>query len=291
MAGQLTVVVVHRDRPAALRETIGSLRAAWSGHLRVVVADNASAEGPDVAGLDVDEVEVLATGGNLGFGGGANAGLRRAATEWVAVCPHDVEVGPGALDRIVAVAGAHPRRGLACAEFGVDEVPVVDPYFGGMSVPAVRAGDWAPAGYPHGTLLVARRACLDDVGLFDEAFFAYCEEADLALRARRRGWLSGMVWGAEVRNTGLGSAEVAEYLKARNTLHLVRRWSGRYHAAVRLALELPTARTSRASRLGVRDFLRHRWGPPPPGLGRDGGAPAGPRAPSGASAGARSARP
>ncbi len=261
MTGELTVVVVHRDQPAALAATVSSLRAGWSGRLRVVVADNASSDLPDL-----DGVEVVATGGNLGFGGGANAGLRRAATPWVAVCPHDVEVGAGALDRIVEVAAARPRAGLACADLGLDEVPVVDPYFGGISVPAVRSGDWCPAGYPHGTLLVARLACLEQVGLFDEAFFAYCEEADLALRARTSGWLIGQVWGATARNTGLGSAEVSRYLRSRNTLHLVRRWFGRYRAAVRLGLELPAAARDRPSRLAVRDHLLGRWGPPPADL-------------------------
>jgi hypothetical protein len=74
------------------------------------------------------------------------------------------------------------------------------------------------------------------------------------------------VWGAGARNTGLGSLAVSDYLKARNTLHLVRRWFGPYRAGVRLALELPAAARSRPSRLAVRHFLLGRWGPPPPGL-------------------------
>ena len=261
MAAALTVVVVHRDRPDALDATVRSLRSSWSGRLRIVVVDNGS-----TAPLDVDGFELVRTGANLGFGAGANAGLRLARTPWVAVCPHDVEVAEGALDRMVAAASARPRAGLAGADLGLDEVPVVDPYFGGMSVPAVRSGDWAPAGYPHGTLLVARQTCLDEVGLFDEAFFAYCEEADLALRARGRGWLSGQVWGAGARNTGLGSLRVSDYLKVRNTLHLVRRWFGCYRAAVRLGLAVPPAVRSRPSRLALRDFLAGRWGPPPPDL-------------------------
>ena len=164
------------------------------------------------------------------------------------------------------MAAARPRAGFACADLGLGEVPVIDPYFGGMSVPAVRTGDWAPAGYPHGTLLVARLRCLEEVGLFDEAYFAYCEEADLALSALGRDWISGQVWGATARNTDLGSLVVSQYLRSRNTLHLVRRWFGRYRAAVRVGFELPAAAQSRPSRLAVRDFLAGRWGPPPPDL-------------------------
>ena len=251
----LTAVVVHRNEPEALDRTIAGLRRGWSGQLHVVVVDNASRRPPAPDVPRGATVEVVRTG--------ANAGLLRTRTAWTVVCPHDVDVHPEALDRLVDVTAARPRAGLACAELGLDEVPVVDPYFGGLSVPAVRSGDWAPAGYPHGTMLLARRRCLEEVGLFDERYFAYCEEADLALRARAAGWRCGMVWGALVQNTGISSMDVSTYLKARNTLHLVRRWGGRYKAAVRLAMALPMAVQVAPYRLGVRDFLVGRWGPPP----------------------------
>ena len=52
--------------------------------------------------------------------------------------------------------------------------------------------------------MMLRRDCLDEVGLFDERYFSYCEEADLALRARRAGWKVGLVRGARVQNIHLG---------------------------------------------------------------------------------------
>src|SRR5690606_41056951 len=96
---------------------------------------------------------------------------------------------------------------------------------------------WGPAGYPHGTLMLARRECLESVGLFDERYFAYCEEAELAIRAKLAGWQVGVVRGAEVRNTDVGSrADVVDYLQLRNTLLMVREHSGRYHATIRLLI-------------------------------------------------------
>ena len=44
-------------------------------------------------------------------------------------------------------------------------------------------------------MLFARRGALEDVGLFDERYFAYCEEADLGLRAVAAGWEVGLVRG------------------------------------------------------------------------------------------------
>lgn len=228
----------------------------------MIVVDNASESMPEVDGVD----DLIALSHNTGFGGGANAGLeqflKRDEGEWVAVLPHDVDIGDGCFDRIVSVVQHEPGIGLACAEFGSDEIPIIDPYFGGMTVPGHRAGDWVAAGYPHGTFLVARRACLEQVGLFDEAYFAYCEEADLAERARRQGWRCAQVWGAVVRNTDLSSAAVSDYLNARNTLHFVRRWFGRYRAGIRLVITVAELGDP-LQRQAAIDFLRGRWGAPP----------------------------
>ena len=122
---------------------------------------------------------------------------------------------------------------------------------------------WEPAGHPHGTLMLARRAVLEEVGLFDERYFAYCEEADLALRAKAAGWETGLIRGAIVVNPDLGTRiAVIDYLQLRNTLLLVREHSGRYHATIRFLLAVgqlvdgPRVAVAAGSLLG------------PPGTGR-----------------------
>ena len=41
---------------------------------------------------------------------------------------------------------------------------------------------------PSGSAALYRRDMLDEIGLFDESFFLYCEDTDLGLRARWAGW-------------------------------------------------------------------------------------------------------
>ena len=115
----------------------------------------------------------------------------------------------------------------------------------------------------------------------NERFFSYCEEADLGLRARARGWKVGLVRGAMVKNLHLGSSvPMVDYLQTRNTLLLVREMSGRYHALVRIVITLmqtwkgvrspesqPPVFDARARLLGLRDFLLRRFGPPPASVG------------------------
>src|SRR5438094_454128 len=147
-----------------------------------------------------------------------------------------------------------------------------------IPVPADHRGEgWEAAAFPHGTLLMARRACLQQIGLFDERYFAYCEEADLGVRARHHGWEVGVVWGAVVINPDWGSSKVADYLMLRNSLLFVRTYSGRYHAFIRFLIAIgQAARTAaqpqhqrppqfslRGRLLALADFARSRYGEPP----------------------------
>ncbi|MCZ7629549.1 MAG: hypothetical protein M5U19_11070 [Microthrixaceae bacterium] len=189
--------------------------------------------------------------------------------EWVFVVPHDVEVGVATLEAMLAAVLQVPAAGLCCGDVGDGMVPVFDPYFGGMVVPGGQEAGWEPVDYAHGTLIGLRRHCLEEVGLFDERFFSYCEEADLALRVRRRGWQVGLVRGAPVRNRNLGSTVwTVDYLQTRNTLLLVQEESGPYHAFIRICFTLaqvlrgtvspgsrPPVFDARARLTGVRDFI------------------------------------
>ena len=158
------------------------------------------------------EVELVTLPRNRGFGPGANAGFRHILAnprpddrDWIGLAPHDAEPAPDCLARILAAVGERPHAGLACADFGDGATPIVDPYFGGILGPATVTEGWEPAGHPHGTLMLAHRRVLEEVGLFDERYFAYCEEADLALRALAAGWETGLVRGAMVVNPDLGT--------------------------------------------------------------------------------------
>jgi GT2 family glycosyltransferase len=257
--------------------------------VRVVVVDNGSTDDArrqlrDVAAAAPVPTELVELERNVGFGAAANVGFTRwlgsSSDDWVGLAPHDALLAPGTLRMLVDEAAARPRAGLACADVGEGERPVYDRYFGGMTVAGRSGTGWLPVDYPHGTLMVARRDCLEDVGLFDERYFAYCEETDLGLRARYRGWEVGLVRGAMVHNpTQRSGGPVIDYLMQRNTLLLVRRHSGPYHEAVRAAIALvqlvngalpgPAPRfgySARARLWALADAARGRGGPPPLGL-------------------------
>lgn len=283
---RLPVYVIHRDQPKRCLATIEAWRSQ-TVEVDLVIVDNGSTpENRSVIADAEPGVRVIANGRNLGFGPAVNVAWRdcldRRSADYVVVCPHDALPEPACAERVMKAMRGRPRAGLACAEFGLDEIPVVDDYFGGMSVPASRGEGWQPVGYPHGTLLAAATACIRDVGFIDERYFAYTEEADYAVRAAERGWEVGMVWGAVVENPHLSTpAAIGEYLMLRNSLLFVRDHFGAYKAWNRVAVaSLDTAyRWARPSRRdpwfsararfrGVTDFARGRFGPPPTDLSR-----------------------
>ncbi len=274
------MVIVHRDQPDHCAAAVRSFQAQGPA-VSVTVVDNGStpATGTKLKEL-LPDVEIVSAGANLGFGPGANLGWRRwldqGQGEWVAVAPHDALPRPGCVRRLFEEIAARPDAGVVCAEFGpeFDLVPTVDWILGGFYLPAVRGAGWQDVDYAHGTLLLARRATLEQIGLFDERYFAYCEEVDLSLRARAAGWRVGLVWGAIVDNGRLPDQLLADYLQTRNTLLLVRSHFGRYAAAVHTVLALWRAlgRIRHDSRrwrqhLNIQtralvDFGRGRFGPP-----------------------------
>lgn len=289
----VAVVLIHWNQAERCLASLARF-GAQGVPVRAVIVDNASAPeqlavlrtGLAAATGEFDRApRLLEQRQNLGWGPGANVGLRgwldeTASTAWVAIAPHDALPADDCLARMLAEGARRPRAGLVSADVGDGASTVIDPYFGSILRSASVTDGWEPVDYPHGTLLLARRACLEEIGIFDERYFAYCDEADLGERARRAGWEVGLVRGAMVRNPAVGGSEaVVDYLEERNTLLLVRSHFGRYAGCVRLAMSLvqlalglvaPGRRrpgfNGAARWRAVCDHLAERYGPPPNSL-------------------------
>lgn len=278
------VVVAHRNQG---KRCVATLRRFLEQELpvRLIVVDNGSRpnelELVRSSGLDV---EIIETGANTGFGPSLNVGLRRwlrrGTGDWVVAAPHDALLQPGGIAALLELAADRPRAGVLCADVGDQATPTVDPVLGAIPGRALVREGWEDAHYPHGTLMLFRRQCLDDIGLFDERYFAYNDEADIGIRARAAGWDVGLARGVMVENpsTSTGPA-VIDYLRLRNTLLMQHDHFGRRKAAMRSVIGLanvahatvrPSVRppwyTGSARLRGITAALRRQWGPPPEDL-------------------------
>ena len=283
-AEPVTVVIIHRNRAEQVGLTVEAFRSQ-TVPTQVMVVDNGS-ETSTVKALSglVGDAELIVTGENLGFGPGANIGMRRflrgGVGEWVALAPHDAMPQPDTIEKMLTAVSDKPLVGLMSADVGDQARPIIQPYLGSIDAEPTVSEGFDRSDYPHGTLMMCRRSFLAEVGLFDERYFAYCEEAELGVRAAKSGWLCGVIRGAEVRNPGMSSSvERVAYLQLRNTLLMLREHYGVRNSLFRIVVALAQipmglvyapARglhwSVRGRLFAIRDHLRGRYGPPPPSI-------------------------
>jgi N-acetylglucosaminyl-diphospho-decaprenol L-rhamnosyltransferase len=279
----VSLFVVHWNQPSECTNTVNSL-LDQKIPLEITVIDNDSK--PEAFQLLKSKltpaVEIVRLNENKGWGGALNVVLKRWLQEnrnqYCLISAHDAMPEPDCLRLLIASANADAQVAIACPQYHDRFIA----RFSGSRGVYPEFVDASPTGtaqlvdVPHGTLMLLRRACLEQIGLFDERYFAYGDEHELGARAVRHGWKVVMVWGAIVTNPGTWTeSPLRSYLFARNSLLLVRDYRGKFSAALRallillntfrLAIRSPNkafAFSSRARFFAVRDYFLGRWGRP-----------------------------
>ncbi len=227
---KLAVVVVSWNTRDLLLAALGAVLNDASGFSPVVyVVDNASADGsPDAVAARYPQVALIRNVGNVGFARANNQAIDATRSDYVLLLNSDTEIHPGALDRLVAFLDAHPRaaavgpqlvypdgrRQLSYGRFpGLGEQAALAIGLGRFVVPDEEHGAWESAprevDYVAGACMMVRRAAITEVGLMDERFFMYSEEADWCYRLRRAGWSVWFEPAARVMHVRGGSTRQA----------------------------------------------------------------------------------
>lgn len=245
---RVVAVVVNWNGGAENLRCLESLLAQGPSLARVLFVDNASSDGSrELVARTLPEVEVLDTGANLGYGGGNNRGFARAlelGAEAVLVLNNDVTLEPGCLDALVAaladaalgcvgprvVFRDEPQRIWAAGGVVTWRQNLSDLRgFGALDGPEFRAS--ARVDYVPGCALLVRRAVLEQLGGFDDRYFAYTEDVDFGLRAARAGFASACIGAvralhAPSSSTGGGYNPRRKYMMGVNSVWFLREWAG-----------------------------------------------------------------
>ena len=196
-AVQATVVIPTLNGAALLTETLEALAAQTVEHA-VVVVDNASTDGTaELLAERFPRVRVVRLDENAGFGRAVNRGVELADTEVVVLVNNDVVCEPEFLERLLApladervsmAAGVllqHERPDLVDSA-GIELDVTLRSWDVGWNRPLGDLPASEPVG-PCGGAAAYRTEAFRAVGGFDETFFAYWEDVDLALRLRLAG--------------------------------------------------------------------------------------------------------
>lgn len=279
----VSLFVVHWNQPAECLATMEALGAQNIPLDPTVIDNDSKPEAREILEARLGpEIELIRLDKNRGWGGALNVALKnwleRRTNRFCIISAHDAVPAPECLRLLIEAAEADPRVGIACPQYHDPMIARFSPVRGVIPerVAALPRGVAQPVDAAHGTLMLCRRECLQQIGLFDERYFAYGDEHELGMRARRHGWKVVMVWGAIVTNPGTSTeSPLRSYLFARNSLLLVHDYAGWWSASLRAAmillntlrLRLQSPRgdfafSARARFRAVRDYFAGRWGKP-----------------------------
>jgi GT2 family glycosyltransferase len=196
-----SIILVNYNGGKFIGDCLASLRRQTYAPLEVIVVDNASEDGSaDKIAAEFSEVILVRSVSNTGFAGGCNAGAARATGDYLVFLNYDTVADERWLEELVG--GLEDDPGIAIVQSKVllsDRPSVINSvgtavhYLGfgwskgwGETDTGDTAGrDIAAA---SGAAMLIRRSVADEIGLFDETFFMYHEDADLSWRARLRGY-------------------------------------------------------------------------------------------------------
>lgn len=284
----VSVIIPNWNGARFLPTCLDALRRQTYAPMEVIVVDNASRdESLSLLQSSYPEVQVVALQQNLGLTGGVNAGIRASRGEIIALLNNDTEADPAWLAELVCGLYEHPDAGSAASKMLLfdrrDTIHSAGDLYGSDGIP-INRGVWQKDAPQYnrqeyvfggcGGAVAYRRVLLDQVGLFDERLFMYCEDVDLAWRAQLTGWRCIYVPTAIVYHhlSATGGGATASFYTGRNTIWVLAKdvpgpllrkyWRPIVAAQVRIACDAIKAWRGEAARARLRGQLTGLLGLP-----------------------------
>ncbi|MBN1234722.1 MAG: glycosyltransferase family 2 protein [Methanotrichaceae archaeon] len=232
----ISIVVLNYNGQRYLNSCLASLAAQTYRDFEVIVVDNDSTDGSvEHLKANFPWVRLVINKENLGFAGGTNSGIRAAQGELILTFNNDAKADSRLLE--------HLQKPLADSKVGVcaAKMLLADGRINSTGICLSRSGAaWDRGMYEPdqgqydaeeevfgacaGAALY-RKEMLDEIGLFDEDFFLYMEDVDLAFRARLAGWRCIYVPEAVVYHhhggTAVPGSDLSVYYGNRNVIWYV----------------------------------------------------------------------
>jgi len=167
----------------------------------VIMVDNGSSDGSiEYVRKKYPRVKIIALNKNCGFTGGNNLGVRLAKGDYVVFLNNDVVVDENWLIALVKVAMSYPDAIMTSKALFLDKSGIIN--HDGSKATLIGRGFCVNFGrkdrnsgdisdkfvvQPYGASMLVKKDIFEEIGAFDESYFASLEDLDLGLRA----WLFG----------------------------------------------------------------------------------------------------
>jgi GT2 family glycosyltransferase len=205
----ISIILVCWNNKQYLRPCLDSLYGAGlKSKFDVVVVDNGSTDGSqEMLRQKFPQVRIIQNDYNVGLGRASNQGIETTCGRYILLLNNDTLVNGPSLDRMVEFLDAHPEAGAVGGKLLNPDLSFQAGYADFSTLAeefliATHLGELIWDGYPsHGDVdgakevgwlssacLLLRREALDQVGLLDETYFIYGDEADLQYRLNQASW-------------------------------------------------------------------------------------------------------
>lgn len=253
-APRVSVIIPSWNARSFVGECLNSLRNQSFRDFEVVVVENGSTDGsPDFITKNYPEVIMLRQDHNTGFAKAVNIGIKHSKSDYVALLNNDAIASKDWLKELVLHMDQHKdsaaavskilkqTKGAKTNKFLID---TTGDFYSIWGMPFPRGRDEIDEGQYDkkeevfgacgGAVIYRREYLARDIGLFDEAFFAYYEDTDLSFRIRRAGYKIFYVPTSIVHHkvgatSGGGKNKFTRYHSVKNTWFLfLKEMPGRY---------------------------------------------------------------
>lgn len=211
----VSVVIVNWNTREILRDCLRTVYEQTKNvEFEVIVVDNASTDGSaDMIRTGFPQTLLLVNSANRGFAAANNQGMEAAKGRYVLLLNSDTLVLDGAIDKMIRFAEAHPEAAAtACRVLNSDRTWQPTCFLFPSALNLLIAALYLNKLFPRsrlwgrermtwwdglearvvevvaGCFILVRRDVIERVGVLDESYFMYGEEADWCYRFRKAGW-------------------------------------------------------------------------------------------------------
>lgn len=211
---EVSIIIVNWNTKDFLKNCVQSIQHETSVSHEIIIIDNCSSDGSiEMLRRNFRELTVIANRENKGFAGANNQGIKIAKGRYVLLLNPDTIILEGAIDKMISWISDKSDVGcLGCQVWenttDIQRTCFADPKPTNLFIISsglMHLAKWLPSlGHPwykdwdrrsvrdvdvvSGMFMLVPRPVIDQVGVLDEAFFVYAEEADWCRRIRKAGW-------------------------------------------------------------------------------------------------------
>ncbi|MCK5520576.1 MAG: glycosyltransferase family 2 protein, partial [Candidatus Marinimicrobia bacterium] len=214
MTSRVSIIIPHFNGREILHACLKSIKETISSDDEIILVDNNSSDDSVImTEKEFPHVIIKKLSENLGFAGGCNYGIKQSKAKYICILNNDTVQNEKWLDFLVEylehnpeVASVMPKLLSYHQRDRFDYSGGSGGYMDKYAYPFVRGrlfddleidrGQYdtvVPVFWCSGTAFVIRKSVLDEIGLFDTAFFAHMEEIDLHWRLHLAGYAAAVV--------------------------------------------------------------------------------------------------